>query len=81
MKIEEPTMSPIANPFVHFIKMPDEMEVCFTGKEKVKPRPPPLSNGYPEPYSSLSTNCLNTKAIKSKRSCKQYVHTFTQVVQ
>ena len=57
-------------PFVHFIRMPDETEVCFTGNENVNPSSLLLtdeSSGSP----SFSTNSFSEEAIKSNRSCHQ----------
>lgn len=31
------TVSSMLNPFVHLISVPDDIDVCLTGKEKVKP--------------------------------------------
>lgn len=62
------TMSAIANPFVHLIKMPDETDNCFTGKEKVNPRSLLLSSDISEPSPSFSTKSFNAEAIKSKRA-------------
>ena len=56
------------NPFVHLIRMPDERDVCFTGKEKVNPRSLLLSGVFSDSSSSFSTNSFNDKAIKSKSS-------------
>jgi len=57
-------------PFVHLIKMPEETDICFTGKENVNP-----SSLLPceilEPSPSLTMKSFNEDAIKSKRSCRQ----------
>lgn len=59
------------NPFVHFIKMPEETDICLTGKENVNPSSllMPIENSEPSP--SLSMKSFNEEAMKSKRSCKQ----------
>lgn len=69
-------MSLTENLFVHLIRMPDETDVCFTGKENVKPSSLLLTGENSEFCASLSTNCLSDEAIKSKRSCKQKKHHF-----
>lgn len=48
--------------------MPEETDICFTGKEKVNPRSLLLSSEFLVPSSSLSTNSFNDNAIKLKRS-------------
>ena len=59
------------NPFVHFNKMPEETDICFTGKENVNPSSLLLSGESSEPSPSFSMNSFNEEAMKSKRSCKQ----------
>jgi hypothetical protein len=59
------------NPFVHLIKMPEETDICFIGKENVKPSSL-LSCEVMEP-SSLAMSSFNDDAIKSKRSCKHKI--------
>ena len=58
------------NPFVHLIKMPEDTDICFTGKENVNPSSL-LSCEILEPSPSLAMNSFNEEAMKSKRSCKQ----------
>ena len=58
------------NPFVHLIKMPEETDICFTGKEKVKPSSL-RSSEILEPSPSFAMNSSNEDAIKSKRSWRQ----------
>lgn len=62
------TMSSIENPFVHFIRVPDEEEICFTGNENVKPSSLLSPREGSETFSSLSTKSFNDVAIKSKSS-------------
>lgn len=55
-------------PFVHLIRFPEEIDVCMTGKEKVKPSclfPP--GGTWKSSFSSL-TNFTSSAAIKSKSS-------------
>ena len=59
------------NPFVHFNKMPEETDICFTGKENVNPSSLLLSSESSEAFPSFSMNSFNEEAMKSKRSCKQ----------
>lgn len=61
-------MSSIANPFVHFIKMPDETEDCFTGNENVKPSSLLPGEGCSEKLPSFSMKSFSDDAMKSKRS-------------
>lgn len=67
-------MSSMENPFVHFNKVPDDTDICFTGKENVNPSSLLLSNESSEISPSLSMNSFNDEAIKSNRSCKQLKH-------
>lgn len=62
------TMSLIENPLVHLISIPEETDVCFTGKEKVNPRSLFLLAKDSEFSPSLSTNFFKDDAIKSKSS-------------
>lgn len=66
----------MANPFVHFIRMPDKTDVCFTGNENVNPSSLLLTGENSEFCASFSTNSLSDEAIKSKRSCKKNGHQF-----
>ena len=63
-------MSSMSNPFVHLIKTPDDIDVCFTGKENVNPSSLLVSE-VSESSPSLSTNSFNDEAMKSKRSCNK----------
>jgi len=57
------------NPFVHLIKMPEETDICFTGKENVNPSS--LLSCEILETSPLAMKSFNEDAIKSKRSCRQ----------
>lgn len=62
------TASSILNPFVHFIKVPDEIDNCLTGNEKVKPSSLCLPGAGWNPSPSVATNFASAVAIKSNNS-------------
>lgn len=64
------TMSLMTNPFVHFNKVPDETDVCLTGKENVNPSSLVMSSECSGTSLSLSTNSFSDEAIKLNRSCR-----------
>lgn len=61
-------MSSMENPFVHFIRIPFEGEICFTGKENVKPSSLLSPCEGSETFSSISTKSFSDAAIKSNNS-------------
>lgn len=63
-------MSSIANPFVHLIRIPEDTDICLTGKENVNPSSL-LFDGSSNSLPSLSRKRSNTDAMKSKRSYMQ----------
>lgn len=65
------TASSIENPFVHFIRVPDDIDVCLTGKENVKPNSLCLPGKGWEFSSSAATNFASSAAIKSNNSYKK----------
>lgn len=69
--INQLTMSSMAKPLVHLIRMPDNTDICFTGNENVNPSSILLTADSSENPSSFSTNSFRDEAIKSKRSCQK----------
>lgn len=61
------------NPLPHLIKMPEETDICFTGKENVNPSSLLLSGESLE-LSPFSMNSFSEEAMKSKRSYKQNIN-------
>ena len=68
------------NPFAHFIKMPEQTDICFTGKENVNPSSLLLSSESSEPSPSLSMNSFTEEAMKSKRSCKKQIQLHSTIL-
>lgn len=62
------TVSSMLKPFVHLISAPDDIEICLTGKEKVKPSSLCLPGAKQKPSPSLATNFASAWAIKSNRA-------------
>lgn len=62
------TVPETAKPFVHFISMPESIDVCLTGKENVKP----ISRFLPLDSWNFSPSCFanldSPEAMKSKSS-------------
>lgn len=56
-------MSSIEKPLVHFIRFPDDIDVCLTGNEKVKPNSLCLSGETCNPSLSVETNFASAAAI------------------
>jgi hypothetical protein len=50
-------------PFVHLIRFPEEIDVCMTGKEKVKPSSLFLPGGTLKSSFSSLTNFASSAAI------------------
>lgn len=63
------TVPLMEKPFVHLMSVPDDIDVWFTGKEKVKPSSLCLPSGRWKPSPSVSTNLSNAAAMKSNSSC------------
>lgn len=62
------TVPETAKPLVHFMRMPELIDVCFTAKEKVNPTSlvlPRADSNFPP---SFSANFASLDAIKSKSS-------------
>jgi 7,8-dihydro-6-hydroxymethylpterin-pyrophosphokinase len=57
------------NPFVHLIRVPDDIDVWCTGKEKVKPNSLCLPSGKWKSSPSVLTKLSNSAAMKSNSSC------------
>jgi hypothetical protein len=56
------------NPFVHLMSVPDDIDVWFTGNEKVKPSSLRLPSGRWKSSPSVATNSANAAAMKSNSS-------------
>lgn len=67
-------------PLVHFIRVPDEIDVCLTGKEKVKPSSLCLPGAGWNSSGSELTNFASLAAIKSNSSCKPIMNILERVV-
>jgi len=52
------------NPFVHFIRFPDAIDVCLTGNEKVKPSSLCLPGEQCRPSLSVATKLASAVAMK-----------------
>ena len=63
------TTSSMEKPFVHLIRVPDAIDNCFTGKEKVKPNSLCLPGGRWKSSPSVATNSASAVAIKSNNTC------------
>lgn len=70
LKKQIPTVPETEKPFVHLIRIPESMEVCFTGNENVNPVSLLLFFGNTNFPPSFFTNFASAKAIKSKSSYK-----------
>ena len=62
------TVPETAKPFVHFISMPESIDVCLTGKENVKPISLFLPLGRWNFPPSFFAKFASPQAIKSKSS-------------
>jgi hypothetical protein len=62
------TISSIEKLFVHLIRVPDEIDVCFTGKENVKPSSLSVPSRTQQSSPSEATNFAKAAAIKSNSS-------------
>lgn len=58
-----PTVSSMSKPFVHLTKVPELMDVCITGNEKVKPSSRSLPGGTSNSSLSCATYLASSAAI------------------
>ena len=79
MKVTRITTSSILKPLVHFIRVPDAIDVCLTGNEKVKPSSLCLPGGGWNSSGSELTNFARDVAIKSNNSCNDRINIFQGV--
>lgn len=77
------TVPETEKPFVHLIKITESIEVCFTGKENVKPISLFLPWGRWNFSPSFATNLPSPDAIKLNNSCLEMqdinINTPTQI--
>lgn len=64
------TASSIEKPFVHVMRVPDAIDSCLTGNEKVKPSSLCLPGDRWKSSPSVATNFASAEAIKSNNACK-----------
>ena len=62
------TVPLMEKPLVHLIRVPDDIDVWCTGKEKVKPSSLCLPSGRWKSSPSVPTNFSNSAAMKSNSS-------------
>uniref|UniRef100_A0A0A9CN16 HXK6 n=1 Tax=Arundo donax TaxID=35708 RepID=A0A0A9CN16_ARUDO len=63
-----PTVPLMEKPLVHLIRVPDDIDVWCTGKEKVKPSSLCLPSGRWKSSPSVRTKFSSSAAMKSNRS-------------
>lgn len=80
IKVTRITASSILKPLVHFIRVPDEIDVCLTGNEKVKPSSLCLPGAGWNSSGSELTNFASFSAIKSNNSCNSIINILQRVV-
>lgn len=68
IKVSGLTVSSMLKPLVHFIRVPDEIDNCLTGNEKVKPSSLCLPGAGWKPSPSSTTNFASAEAIKSNNA-------------
>jgi hypothetical protein len=71
IKVTRITTSSILKPLLHFIKVPDAIDVCLTGNENVKPNSLFLPGRGRNSSGSELTNFARHVAIKSNNSCSE----------